>query len=197
MTESIYFKLKHKLILGSSSDFRRRLLEQIRIVPDKVISPDIDESQLPKENPRLYSERMATLKAEKIYETEKDSLILSADTVISVGTRILHKTDDSKEARGHLSLLSGRQHRCYTAICIINPSGKKHLRQSLTTVKFKRLHESEIDFYLETGEWRGCAGSYSISGYAGGFVSAINGSYSGVVGMDVYDARQILLQYFS
>ena len=190
-------KLKHKFILASSSKFRLALLEQIKNTPDTVISPDIDENPLPKEEPRLYSERMAVEKATKIQETEKDALILSADTVICVGTRILHKPKDEKEARLHLELLSGRQHRCYTTVCLISPSGKKHIKQNLTMVKFKRLHKYEIDFYLETGEWQNCAGGYTISGYAGGFISAIRGSYSGVVGLPLYEVRQLFIQYFS
>jgi septum formation protein len=188
--------LKYKFILASSSKFRLSLLEQIKIMPDEILSPDIDEKSLPKEDPRLYSERMAIEKAQKIQESRKDCLILAADTVIAIGTRILHKPTDVKEAESHLNLLSGRQHRCYTTICVLSPSGKKHIRQDLTMIKFKKLHKSEIEFYLETNEWRGCAGGYTITGYAAGFISMIRGSYSGVAGLPLYDVKQILLQYF-
>jgi septum formation protein len=188
-------KLKHHFILGSSSKFRLKLLDQIYIQPDLVISPDIDETAMKDEKPGCYSKRIAIEKGLKIKETNKDSLIMSADTVISVGTRILNKPKDSDEARKHLSLLSGRQHRCYTTVCVLSPNGKQHVRQDLTMVKFKKLHQYEIDFYIATGEWSGCAGAYTISGYAGGFISSINGSYSSIVGLPIYDIRQIMLQY--
>ncbi len=188
-------KLKYHFILGSSSPFRLKLLNQIKIQPDLIVSPDINETPLKDEKPGIYSQRIAIEKALKVKESHPESLILSADTVICVGTRILNKPLNADEARKHLSLLSGRQHRCYTTICIISPTGKQHVRQDLTMVKFKRLHQHEIDFYIETSEWQGCAGAYTISGYAGGFVSSINGSYSSIVGLPIYDVRQILLQY--
>lgn len=191
----MFHRLKFKFILASSSKFRLNLLKQIGITPDGILSPDIDESCLKNENPRVYSERMAIEKAQKVFENKKDYLILSADTVISLGTRVLHKPNNIDEARKHLNLLSGRQHRCYTAICLISPL-KIHIKQNLTMVKFKKLHKDEIDFYLQTKEWEGCAGGYSISGYAGGFIKSINGSYSAVCGLPLYELRQMLMNYW-
>jgi septum formation protein len=190
----MFQKLRFKFILASSSRFRLDLLKQIGVIPDEILSPDIDESCLKGESPRVYSERMAIEKARKISDSRKGCLILSADTVISVGTRVLHKPNNIDEARKHLNLLSGRQHRCYTTICLISPSAT-HVKTNLTMVKFKRLHKDEIDFYLQTKEWEGCAGGYTISGYAGGFIKSINGSYSAVCGLPLYEVRQMLLNY--
>ncbi len=187
--------LKHKFILGSGSKFRLKLLNQIQIQPDLVISPDIDETPLKNESQRQYSTRMAKEKAEKIYSSNLDCLVLSADTIICVGTKILGKPSDENEARKFLNLLSGRRHRCYTTICVLSPDGRSHIRQNLTYVKFKRLHSDEIDFFISTNEWAGCAGGYTISGYAGGFIASINGSYSAVLGLPLYETNQVLSQY--
>lgn len=190
-------KLKYNLILASSSQYRLKLLEQIFIYPDEVFAPDVDETPLKAENPRIYCERIARKKAEYAASIYPDSLILAADTVISVGTRILHKPKDETEARKHLALISGRNHRAYTTICLISPgnNGKVYIKQSLSKVKFKRLHAEEIDFYIATNQWQGCAGAYSISGYAACFISEISGSQSGISGMPLYEAKNLLRQF--
>lgn len=190
-------KLKHNFILASSSNYRLELLKQIFIEPDAVFSPDVDETSLKAENPRLYCERIARKKAEYAATIYPDSLVLAADTVISVGTRILHKPKDETEARKHLALISGRGHRAYTTLCLIGPgvNGKTHVKQSISKVKFKRLHEAEIDFYIASNQWQGCAGAYSISGYAACFISEISGSESAISGMPLYEAKNLLRQY--
>jgi septum formation protein len=159
------------------------------------VSPDIDESELKKERPHLYSKRIALQKALKVQSLHPEALIITADTVICLGTRILHKAENIEDARKYLNLLSGRQHRCYTSICLVGPNGIKHLRQNLTMVKFKSLHQDEIENYLLTNEWIGCAGGYTITGYAGGFIKSINGSYSSIAGLPLYETRQLLLNY--
>lgn len=195
MSTEKFHTLKHKLILASGSTFRLKLLNQIRIQPDSIISPDIDETPHQSESQRQYSTRMACEKGLKIHTEYPDNLVLSADTIICAGTKILGKPKNEEEARKFLDILSGRRHRCYTTISVLGPNNIKHVRQNLTFVKFKRLHKEEIDFYLSTNEWKNCAGGYTISGYAAGFIDFINGSYSSVVGLPLYETRQIFGQY--
>ena len=191
----MYHKLKHPLILASGSSFRLKLLNQILIQPDTIIAPNIDETKHKNESQRQYSTRVTHEKALEIQKQHPNHLILSADTIICVGTRTLGKPKDLEEAKKFLSLLSGRRHRCYTTICLLTPNNTKHIRQNLTFVKFKRLNEEEMNFYLSTKEWVNCAGGYTISGYAGGFIDSINGSYSSVVGLPLYETKQIFRQY--
>ena len=194
---NLYHKLKYPLILGSGSSFRLKLLNQILINPDLIVAPNIDETKKKDESQRQYSTRITHEKALEIQKNHPNHLILSADTIICVGTRTLGKPRDLDEAKKFLSLLSGRRHRCYTTICLLGPNNIKHIRQNLTFVKFKKLNEEELNFYLSTNEWKNCAGGYTISGYAGGFIDSINGSYSSVVGLPLYEAKQIFKQYIT
>lgn len=118
--------------------------------------------------------------------------MLASDTVVSVGRRILPKTETREEAETCLRLISGRNHRVHTGVAVRAPDGRTAERLSETRIKFKRLSEEEIRFYLDCGEWRGKAGGYGVQGLAGAFVAELHGSYSGVVGLPVYETRQLL-----
>jgi septum formation protein len=190
-----FHKLKYPLILASGSVFRLKLLNQILINPDLILAPNIDETKLKNESQRQYSTRVTYEKALEIQKKYPDYLILSADTIICSGTRTLGKPNDAEEAKKFLNLLSGRRHRCYTTICLLGPNQIKHIRQNLTFVKFKRLNEEEVNFYLSTNEWKNCAGGYTISGYAAGFIDFVSGSYSSVVGLPLYEVCQIFKQH--
>jgi nucleoside triphosphate pyrophosphatase len=181
-----------KLILASASPRRKQLLAQIGVTPEVILPADIDESVRAKEVPRVYAERMASEKAKAITKRHKGALVLGADTVVAVGRRILPKTETEQEARECLALLSGRAHRVLTAIALIDGEGRKIARCSQTRVKVKRLSDSEIEAYIKSDEWRGKAGGYGIQGLFSAHVIAIHGSYSGIVGLPLYETACLL-----
>jgi septum formation protein len=180
------------LILASASPRRLDLLRQIGLVPDRVAPTDIDETPLRKETPRLAALRLARAKAQAARADAPGAYVLAADTVVTVGRRILPKTETPDEARACLALLSGRAHRVLTAVALAAPDGRLVSRLSETRVHFKRLTRAETDAYVAGGEWRGKAGGYAIQGVAGGFVTALQGSYTGVVGLPLYETRCLL-----
>lgn len=185
-------KSKPPLILASASPRRVELLQQVGIVPDHILPADIDETPLRGELPRDYAQRVACAKAETIAATHPNSFILSADTVVAAGRRILPKAEDEEQARACLNLLSGRRHAVWTGLCLIDPAGRVRARTITTAVKFARLHPDQIDAYIAGGEWRGKAGGYGIQGMAATFIPFIGGSYSAVVGLPLYDTIQLL-----
>ncbi len=118
--------------------------------------------------------------------------MLGADTVVALGRRLLGKAEDEAQARAWLSLLSGRAHRVLTGVAVAAPDGRVATRLGEARVHFKRLTPGELDAYVASGEWRGKAGAYGIQGMAGGFVTAIQGSYSAIVGLPLYETRALL-----
>lgn len=183
---------KQKIILASASPRRNDILNRIGFSGFEIIPADIDETALNKESPSIYAKRMAVEKAAKIYETHKNAVIISGDTVVACGRRILPKTENEDEARMCLKLLSGRRHKIFGGISIIRPDGKQTSRVIQTTVTFKRLTQDDIDLYIASKEWHGKAGGYGIQGFAEIFVKQINGSYSNIVGLCAYNTRQML-----
>lgn len=183
---------KPSLILASASPRRLSLLEQIGITPDHVLPADIDETPRDKEHPRTLALRLAEEKAAKIREAHTDSYILAADTVVAAGRRALLKTETPEDTRACLELLSGRRHKVYGGIALITPEGKISSRVVTTTVQLKRLSAAEMDAYLASGEWQGIAGGYAIQGRAAAFIKFLQGSYSNVVGLSLYDTMNML-----
>jgi len=187
-----------KLVLASASPRRLGLLQQAGIEPDALLPADVDETPLKNEGAKELAKRLARSKAEvarkvaRVREDLKDSYILSADTVVVVGKRVLPKAEVVDEAAGCLRLLSGRAHRVYTSICLITPKDTIRERLVETRVRFKRLSRDEFERYLASGEWRGKAGGYAIQGLAGTFVVKLVGSYSNVVGLPLYEAAALL-----
>ena len=179
-----------RLILGSASPRRRDLLAQIGVVPDEVCAAEIDETPGKGELPRAYVDRMARQKAEAI-QAGPDYLVLAADTEVSVGRRILGKPIDEAQAVQFLLLLSGRRHRVTTAICL-KLGAKLWRRRVETRVKFKRLSDAEISAYIRSGEWRGKAGGYAIQGLAAAYIRALQGSYTNVVGLPIFEVVSML-----
>lgn len=183
------------LILASASPRRVDLLAQIGITPDEISPADIDETHKKGELPRDLAQRLAKEKALSVKNTlpsDKNAYIIAADTVVACGRRILPKATTIDEARKCLALLSGRRHHVYGGICVITPSGSVHTRLCDTGVKFKCLSREEIEEYLSSNEWEGKAGGYAIQGKAASYISFIQGSYSNVVGLSLYDIMQIL-----
>jgi septum formation protein len=184
--------IRPPLVLASASPRRLDLLRQIGLVPDRVEPAEIDERALPKETPRLAARRLAASKAEAARAHAAGAYVLAADTIVAVGRRMLPKAETAEEARACLELLSGRAHRVLTAVAAIAPDGRRAARLSETRVHFKRLASAELEAYLAGGQWRGKAGGYAIQGEAGAFVIALSGSYSGVVGLPLYETRCVL-----
>lgn len=182
-----------RFILASASPRRIDLLAQIGVTPHAIIPADIDETPQAAELPRAHALRLATQKAAEVAKTQTNCVILAADTVVGVGRRILPKTETEDEAKLCLELLSGRAHRVYTGVCVIGLDGTPHMRLSETRLKMKRLSTAEQRGYIQSGEWRGKAGGYGIQGLAGAFIASLNGSYTGVVGLPVFETRNLLM----
>jgi septum formation protein len=136
--------------------------------------------------------RLARAKAEASRARRPDAYVLAADTIVAVGRRVLGKAADEAEARRFLSLISGRAHRVLSAVCLIAPDGRMAARLSESRLIFKRLTAQEIAAYVATDEWRDKAGAYAVQGRAGGFVMSLSGSYSGVVGLPLYETACLL-----
>lgn len=179
-----------KLILGSASPRRRELLAQLGLEPAELRAPNIDEDPRRGEAPRDYVARMAREKAAAV-PCAADEVVLSADTTVTCGRRILGKPADEKEAAEFLWLLSGRRHHVLTAVAVRSADG---LRERLvdTVVKFRPLSNAEVNGYLASGEWRGKAGGYAIQGLAGAFIPWLQGSFTGVVGLPLAETATLL-----
>ena len=172
-----------KFILGSSSPRRLELLKQINFYPNEIFKPEINEDPQKKELPILYVKRMAKEKNEGCQKKFPNDLILTADTIVYVGRRIIDKTNEKSKAIKFLELLSGRRHRVSTAFNLYCKDKIDSLRVVTSVVKMKRLTENEIKSYIETNEWKGKAGAYGIQGSAEKFIQFISGSYTNIVGL--------------
>ena len=180
-----------KLILGSGSPRRRELLAQIGVEADDIRPPDINEDPRPRELPRPYCVRLAREKALAIRASD-DEIVLSADTTVALGRRILGKPENAAEAAQFLYALSGRRHRVVTAVAV-RRGDKLWERDVVTQVKMKSLSDAEVNAYLASDDWRGKAGGYAIQGPAGAFVPWINGSFSAVVGLPLAETANLLV----
>jgi septum formation protein len=180
-------------VLGSASPRRRALLAQIGVVPDAVIPAEIDETPGKGELPRAHAERLAREKAAAVAARPDaaGAFVLTADTVVAAGRRILGKPADPAEAVRFLHLLSGRRHRVVTAVCLA-AGGRTSCRVVETRVKMKRLSDMEVSAYVRSGEWRGKAGGYAIQGIGAAFVPEIVGSYTNVVGLPLTETAALL-----
>jgi septum formation protein len=187
-----------RLVLASASPRRLELLQQIGIEPDALLPADLDETPRKNELPRTLAARLAEEKTRAAAAIASrrpelaDAYIIGADTVVSVGRRILPKCEIVAEAAQSLRLLSGRAHRVHTAVCLITPRGRARHKLVETRLRLKRLSAAEIEAYLGSGEWRGKAGGYAIQGLAGAFTQKLIGSYSAVAGLPLYETMSLL-----
>ncbi len=177
-------------MLASSSPRRLALLAQVGITPTAVVPPEIDETPNRAEPPRLYARRMACAKADAV--SRPGQFVLAADTVVAVGRRILPKAASEQEARGCIDLLSGRRHRVLTAVVLTAPDGRRAERLSESIVAFSRLTEAQKIAWLALREWEGKAGGYAINGAAAVFIRFLSGSFSGVVGLPLFETAQMM-----
>ncbi|MCA3699092.1 MAG: septum formation inhibitor Maf [Brevundimonas sp.] len=180
-----------ELVLASASPRRIELLALIGITPDHIDPADIDETPLKAEQPPRLAVRLARAKAEAVAERHPEAVVLSADTVVAVGRRLLEKPADAAETERFLRLLSGRNHRVFTAVAVARPGRTAH-RCVETRVTFKRLSEPEISAYVAGGDWRGKAGGYGIQGPAAAFVTRIVGSHPAVMGLPLPETISLL-----
>lgn len=180
-----------ELVLASASPRRIELLALIGITPDHIDPADIDETPLKAEQPPRLAVRLARAKAEVVAKRHPEAIVLSADTVVAVGRRLLEKPVDASETERFLRLLSGRNHRVFTAVAVARPGRTTH-RCVETRVTFKRLSEPEISTYVAGGDWRGKAGGYGIQGPAAAFVTRIVGSHPAVMGLPLPETVDLL-----
>lgn len=182
-----------RFILASASPRRLDLLAQIGLTPDAVRPADINEDPMPGELPRGHALRLAQEKAAVIARAEAGSVVLAADTVVGVGRRILPKAETEQQARECLALMTGRGHRVFSGVAIIDADGAMRSRVVETRLRMKRLSQPEIESYIASGEWQGKAGGYGIQGYADAFISRLIGSYTNVVGLPLFETRNLLV----
>ena len=136
----------------------------------------------------------AVLEKNIVFQQEyPESIILTSDTIVSVGRRILPKTMDINTAEECLKLISGRRHKVFTSFTIYTPNNSLKTKTIQSIIKFKRLHPDEIRYYLATKEWEGKAGGYAIQGIAASFINFISGSYSNVVGLPLAELYRVLI----
>ncbi len=181
-----------RLVLASASPRRLELLAQLGLKPDAVIPAHVDETPLRNERAGDLAARLALAKARAVAAGAGAGVVLGADTVVACGRRLLPKAEDEAAARACLERLSGRRHRVVGGVAVIGAQGRVHRRTVVTAVAFKRLTAAEIDAYLASGEWHGKAGGYAIQGRAAAFVRFVNGSYSNVVGLPLFEVAQVL-----
>ncbi len=179
-----------KLILGSASPRRKDLLAQLGIVPDAVLSPDVDETPARAELPRPYCARLALEKVRAV-PAGPDDIVLCADTTVALGRRILGKPESAAEAEAFLRLMSGRRHQVITAIAV-RRGGRIWTREAVSAVKMKVLSQAEIGAYIASGEWQGKAGAYAIQGRAAAFIPWISGSFTAIVGLPLAETAALL-----
>jgi len=181
-----------RLVLASASPRRLDLLARLHVVPAAVDPANIDETPGKTELPRDHARRLARDKALAAAPRHAGCIVLAADTVVAVGRRILPKAEDEATARACLALLSGRRHRVLTAVAVIDAGGTLRERLSETAVTFQRLSPADTEWLIARGDWQGKAGGYAIQGAAETFVRALQGSFSGVVGLPLNDTRLLL-----
>ncbi len=188
-----------QLVLASGSPRRLHLLQQAGIDPEHLSPVDADETPQKGEQARSLAKRLAKEKAQLAVENVRrspelqGSYILAADTVVGLGRRILPKAEMLDQASLCLRLLSGRSHRVFTGLTLVNPNGAMRNKLVETRVRFKRLSQEEMEAYLASGEWRGKAGGYAIQGLAGSFIVKLTGSYTNVVGLPLYETVSLLV----
>lgn len=188
------------LVLASASPRRKELLSLL-VREFEVLPADIDETPLEQENPQDYVIRMAQQKAlacaDKLsHQQALECIIIASDTSVVIDDQILGKPESLQDAKRMLRLLSGRRHQVMTSICIYQPNKQHQVATSVNTeVRFRTISDLEMEYYWRTGEPQDKAGSYAIQGHGAVFVESMQGSYSAVVGLPLYESAQILSQF--
>ncbi|MGQ5702659.1 Maf family protein [Sandaracinobacteroides sp. A072] len=180
------------LVLASASPRRLDLLGRLGLSPCAIDPADIDESVRKGELPEPHVARLAAEKAGVVAARHAGAVVLAADTLVAVGRRILPKAEDEATARACLRLIAGRRHKVLTALTVVDAKGVARHRLSRSTVRVAPLSAADIDAYVASGEWHGKAGGYAIQGRFEAHVAWMEGSFSGVMGLPLFDARAML-----
>jgi septum formation protein len=189
-----------ELILASASPRRAELLRQLNI-PHRIMAADIDERRLAGENIEQCVQRLARAKALQVQQrvtaagTGRDAVlpVLGADTVVVIERELLGKPRDRADALEMLRRLSGRTHEVLSAVALASASGLRQ-RLSRSEVRFRALSTQECEAYWDSGEPAGKAGAYAIQGLGAVFIESLHGSYSGVMGLPLFETAQLLAE---
>lgn len=182
-----------KFILGSGSPIRLELLKKINFYPDIVEPSNIDETPLKKEKPIDYVKRIAKSKAYALHGKYFGEVILCADTIISIESRIIQKPKNDEEIRMFLQYYSNRNVKAITSVFMITSDNKEVQRTVETKMKFKTLNQRDIEEYIKGGYGMGKSGGLAIGTLAGSFIKKIVGSYFNVLGLPLYETRNMLI----
>lgn len=182
-----------RFILGSSSPSRLLLLRQAKFEPDVIAPADIDETPLKKEKPIDYVKRVSELKVRGLHEKYFGDVILTADTIIATKSLIMRKAHTDNDVEEFLHHISGRNIRVITSVCVINADNKMAKKTIITSLKYKHLNEIDIKEYIKSGEGLNKAGGVCIEGMMESFVIKIIGSYSNIMGLPLYETRNMLV----
>lgn len=188
-------KKRPQIILASQSPARLVLLKRIGIIPDQIIPAHLDEAAMKGETPKALALRLAVEKAAAIAKNFDDAVVIGSDTVPVVGRMIMRKASSDDDVREALAMLSGRRHQLYTGVSVIKKTaGVAHISKKVvkTIIKFKRITNEEIEYYVGTKEGIGNAGGYTLGGYAESFASYISGSFSNVIGLPLHETMNLL-----
>ncbi|MCH8273458.1 MAG: septum formation protein Maf [Armatimonadetes bacterium] len=174
-------RLKLPLVLASASPRRESLLR--RILSDfEIAHANVSEAAVRGRSPEQEAVRLATAKAQRVFERRPRSLVLGADTLVCLGNQVIGKPSDREDAKAILQRLSGREHSVITGVCLLWPEGKEHFAE-ITRVRFRALSKNEIALYVATGEPMDKAGAYAIQGGASGFVQRVDGDLDNIIGL--------------
>ena len=190
----LLLKKMARIILASSSPRRKELLEQVGL-KFEIFSPDIDESVCIGESADHYVQRLAEQKAQAILAQFPDAIVIAADTSLVLDHKIIGKPESKQHAFEIWTALSDRQHDVLSGVCLLSSQCDPNTIQSMvvrTKVYFQKLSQLDMEQYWATGEPIGKAGAYAIQGYAAQFIQRIEGSYSNVVGLPLYETLQLL-----
>ena len=190
----LLLKKMARIILASSSPRRKELLEQVGL-KFEIFSPDIDESVCLGESADHYVKRLAEQKAQAILAQFPDAIVIAADTSLVLDHKIIGKPESKQHAFEIWTALSDRQHDVLSGVCVLSSQCDPNTVQSMvvrTQVYFQKLSQLDMEQYWATGEPIGKAGAYAIQGYAAQFIPRIEGSYSNVVGLPLYETLQLL-----
>jgi septum formation protein len=182
--------LREKLVLASGSPRRAEILERAGW-PHEIIVAGVDETLFPNEEAAAYVQRLARSKAEAVASRLQEGLVLGADTTVVVANQILAQPADDADARRMLNLLNAKWHEVLTGVAVVRVGGETRVAYEKTRVRFAEMSESEIDWYIATGEPFGKAGGYGIQGKASLFIEEIEGDYFNIMGLPIRLAYEL------